>query len=425
MIASPYPFFQSLSREIAQMQTDYRNLVPLDSEGLKSVIKGLRQEYVPLLTDGAFANQLAIVRGHGKEGLMSVVLDFDSRALAFYSRFAVPVLSLDYKTEPHKYWSFILDIGTIIRVLGKIPVLTIGDAEWLLDSLVDFGLEKLNEVFAFNQDYLLQQRLMDKYLQYQFACDAEVDMPQTWMGDDKFWSEKPGLPFPVLMKERKGKSLFSETGKQAFEAYSWAELNAIRDEIGQNREVIVQQKVSDEGSEKMYSIGAYRDRANKKVVMFSSRRLRATREFGSTALAVSEPCPDGMKLAERYLNHIDYHGSCELEFIFDSRQQKLLLLELNPRLYKTQSLATHCGINLNHYALLNAMGKSLPAIPQQVYGPRWWLAWGDVANGIRQMQNGKLSFREFMKPLSFDFVNGVDELDDPLPGFVNLFNGKF
>jgi predicted ATP-grasp superfamily ATP-dependent carboligase len=424
MPASPYPFFQSLSREIAQMQFDYRNLVPLEPDGIKVAVKGLRQHYVPVLTDGAFANQLAIVRGHGKEGLMTIVLDFNPRALAFYSRYAVPVLSPDYKREPQMFWSFVFDTGKIIRSCGKTPVLTVGDAEWLLDSMIEFGLDKLSEVFALNQDYLLQQRLMDKLVQYQLAREAGVDMPETHQGEDAFDMDETGLSFPVLVKEQRGKKLFARKGIQAVEVFSRQELETVL-KGEKDFPLIVQQKVSDEGGEKMFSIGAFRDRQTGHSIVFSSRRIRATRTFGSTALSVSEPCPEGVAATKKYLDYMDYHGSCELEFIYDSRQEKLLLLELNPRLYKTQSLATHCGINFNHFALLVAMGKDLSAQPQQIFGPRWWLAWGDIADGIRKMQTGKLTFQEFMEPLSFDFVNGVDELDDPLPGFVNLFNAKF
>ena len=425
MIASPYSFFQSLSREIGQMQTDYRNLVALEQDEMQTAIRGLRQEYVPVLTDGAFANQLAIVRGHGKEGFMTVVLDADARALAFYSRFAIPVLSPDYKTNVVEFWSFVQTVGEKIRECGKTPILTVGDAEWLLDSMVEFGLQKLRQVYVFNQDYSLQQQLMDKYLQYQEAIKVEVDMPHTWEVDDQLLNTEEALPFPLLIKERRGKSLFAATGKQAFEVHSPGELKETVVNFARGVSLIAQQKISDDGRENMVSIGAYRDRKRQTTVMFSSRRLRGTREYGSTALAVSEPCPEGLEMARKFLDHIDYYGSCELEFIYDSKQKKLLLLELNPRLYKTQSLATHCGINFNYLALLNAMGKQLPGENNQIYGPRWWLAWGDVANGMRKLQNGEMSFRDFMEPLSFDFVNGVDELDDPLPGFVNLFNGKF
>ncbi len=407
------------------MQTDYRNLIPLDPDGMHTAIKGLRQNYVPVLTDGAFANQLAIVRGHGKEGLMTVVLDSEPRALTFFSRFAIPVLSPDYKTQSQDFWDFVFQTGQKIRDAGKIPVLTVGDAEWLLDSMIHFGLEKLNEVYVFNQDYHQQQQLMDKFRQYELAREAGVEMPHTWVADEAFWKTEPDLPYPVLLKERRGKKIFSDTGKQAFEVRSWGELLKVKKELNLEPGFMVQEKVSDEGKEKMFSIGAYRDRKSRKPVLFSSRRLRSTREFGSTALSVSEPCPLGLEMTEKLLNHIDYYGSCELEFIYNSDQKKLMFLELNPRLYKTQSLATHCGINLNYCAILNAMGKLLTEMPVQIYGPRWWLAWGDIAAGIRKMKDGEMSFREFMEPLSFDFINGVDELDDPLPGLVNFFNGKY
>ncbi|MGM0377066.1 MAG: hypothetical protein ACQEQ0_09840, partial [Bacteroidota bacterium] len=228
------------------------------------------------------------------------------------------------------------------------------------------------------------------------------------------------------IKERRGKKLFHATGQQAFEVNSWNEAGSVISEIAADvGGLLVQEKVSDDGHEHMYSIGAYCGHGRRPVALFSSERLRATRPLGSTALSVSVPCPEGVEMAARFLKKAGYYGSCEMEFIYDSRRNQLLFLELNNRLYKTQSLATHCGINLNHLALLDAMGKVKPPVPDQLYGPRWWLTWSDLASGIKKIHRGEMSFQELMSPLSFDFVNGIDELDDPLPGFVNLFGGNF
>lgn len=407
------------------MQADYRRMTPLDPDGLKAAVHGLRQSYVPVLTDGAFANQLAIVRGHGKEGFMTVVLDPDPSALAFYSRFAMPVQSPDYMSTPDDYWSFVLQIGESIRDAGKTPVLTVGDADYLLDSMMDFGPDRLAGVFAINQDYRLQQRLMDKYLQYRMAMESGLPVPSTWLADEAFLQEKPDLDFPVLVKERRGRKLFRQTGKQAFEAGSWEALEEILKASGQPGELLVQEKITDGGNENMYSIGAYCSRKRRPVAFFSALRLRPTRQFGSSVLSESSPCPDGVEMMSQFLKKAGYYGSCEMEFIYDSRRGQLLFLELNNRMYKIQSLATHCGINFNHLALLDAMEKSTPKPPQQMYGPKWWLPWSDIAMGIRKISRGEQSFREWVAPLSFDFVNGIDELDDPLPGFVNLFRGKF
>lgn len=426
MLSSPYPFFESLSREITQMQADYRHMKPLGVEEMAAAVRGLRQNYVPVLTDGAYANQLAIVRGHGREGYMTAVLDVDAEALAFYSRFSIPVRSPDYSESPAEFMDFLMDAGRRIRDTGKTPVLVVGDAETLLDGLLDFGMERLNEVFVLNQDYPLQAEFQDKFRQYELAREFDIPTPATWEVDDKLWKEKPELPFPVLVKERRGKELFRATGRQAFEASSWDELKRVVSGFPKGVEgLLVQEKITDEGQEHMYSIGAYCGRHRRPVALFSSQRLRATRPFGSTALSVSVPFPEGTGMADQFLRETRYYGSCELELIYDGHRKQLMFLELNNRLYKTQSLATHCGINLNHLALLDVMGKKSPPVPEQTYGPCWWLMESDLASGIRKMARGEMSFQEWMGPLSFDFVNGIDELDDPLPGFVNLFRGNF
>jgi predicted ATP-grasp superfamily ATP-dependent carboligase len=287
-------------------------------------------------------------------------------------------------------------------------------------------VDRLNEVFTLNQDYVLQAGLQDKYHQYELAVSFDIPTPATWAVDEQFLREKPDLPFPMLVKERRGKKLFRATGRQAFEVSSWEELENMISGVSENADgLLVQEKITDHGQEHMYSIGSYCGHDREPRALFSMKRLRSTRPFGSSALSESAPCPEGEELADRFLRHLRYYGNCEIEFIYDSERGQFLFLEINNRLYKIHSLATHCGINLSYLALLDAMGKTGPPLPEQIYGPRWWLMWYDIAAGVRRMMSGEMSFQQLMAPLSFDFVNGIDELDDPLPGFVNLFRGKF
>jgi len=86
-----------------------------------------------------------------------------------------------------------------------------------------------------------------------------------------------------------------------------------------------------------YSVSGFFDYANadKNVTIITSRVKSADLSFSSTASLVKTiPDPDNLKIrSHNILSKLNYSGPFELEFFFDTDENKYYVLELNPRFW--------------------------------------------------------------------------------------------
>jgi carbamoyl-phosphate synthase large subunit len=68
---------------------------------------------------------------------------------------------------------------------------------------------------------------------------------------------------------------------------------------------------------------------------------------------------DALKVSDMILKHIGWNGGCELEFIVESKSNKMYLLEINPRFPAWVYLATAAGQNLPDALLRMSLGESV------------------------------------------------------------------
>ena len=68
---------------------------------------------------------------------------------------------------------------------------------------------------------------------------------------------------------------------------------------------------------------------------------------------------EALKTSEKILEQIGWNGGCELEFIVESRTNKMYLLEINPRLPAWVYLATAAGQNLPDAILRMSLGENV------------------------------------------------------------------
>jgi len=68
---------------------------------------------------------------------------------------------------------------------------------------------------------------------------------------------------------------------------------------------------------------------------------------------------EALKISEMILKHIGWTGGCELEFIVETKTNKMYLLEINPRFPAWVYLATAAGQNLPDALLRMALGETV------------------------------------------------------------------
>lgn len=373
---------------------------------------------IPIVIPASFTNELGQIRGLGSQGLPVIAADYNAKALGFYSRYSIPYLVADYTSSEEAFVKGILKLGTALRASNKRGVLFIAGAEELLPIVNRFQSDLLDD-FIFTSNINLQLKHEDKWFQMQHASKAGLRVPETILWDTKTIIGKPeSLSYPVIVKGRSGKSFYKKFKMQAIRCNDSNEVHSFLNSC-KDIECLVQEEIPGAESD-LFTLGCYMSKNSEVLGIFTGRKIRNNREYGSCAMAISCKAPDVVEEGLNYLKTAGYHGACEIEFKRDERDGKLRFLEINNRLWKWHSLATACGVNLAYLQYLDAIGCSVKLSPNaQINDKRWWLAlmdsWVQMKRGISHPP----VLMNYLTSLRTNMVHGTMSLSDPLPGIIN------
>lgn len=389
----------------------------------KKLLK-FKDNFLPVIVSDPFCNGLGQVRSLGKEGIKSLVVSDCKSALSFYSRFAIPYLCSSFTKEPEKLIKDLLGLGQRLKELKIKPVLLVIPMEGLLSSLIK-NKEKLANFFYFSSDLDLQFFLEDKKNQFDLVEQAGLNLPKTLYLNSSLEIniKEIGLEFPFLVKGRKSKEFYARYHRQAIKVYNCEELNEIL-KVSSGLKLMLQEEIPGDDT-CLLTLGSYMSKTHLPLGVFTGYKLRSSRDYGTAAMAISALAPDVVKQGLYFLQSIKYHGASQIEFKRDARDNKLKFIEINNRLWKWHSLSTYCGVNLTYLQFKDAIGQKITSSLEQKNGKRWWLPLSDTKNSLRRVLKKEMQLSDFIKTLSFDFIDGVGGVSDPLPGIINFFSFKW
>lgn len=378
------------------------------------------QEFVPVIMPAVFTNGLGQVRALGKKGIKSLAVSPDPKELTLYSRFTVAYKIADPREKEELFITELLEIG---KKLGGRGILFLAGTENYLPFLWNHKEEvRKNFVLPFSMETIFY--LEDKENQIKAAKEAGLHVSPTLFlkSGEPFESiELDDIEFPIFVRaKQRVKEFYAKFGTQGFRAASPLELKKIVD-LCQDFPLIIQDYIPGPDSYR-YFLGSYISESHKPLGVFTYRIIRPVRQYGSCALCISCEAPevllDGLKL----LDYVKYHGPSDIAFKFDSRDGEFKFIEINNRFWKAHSLAVACGVNLPYLQYLDAIGQApSSSLPKQVNGKRWWLPWLDMWICGKMILKGEMRLYDYVRTLSFDFVDGVGSWSDPMPGLVNFF----
>ncbi|MFH1357410.1 MAG: hypothetical protein ABII18_09805 [bacterium] len=376
--------------------------------------------FVPVVVPSSFTNELGQIRGLGSQKLPVIAVDHHPKALGFYSRYSIPFLVSDYKQNPEHFIKDLLLLGKELLSLGKKGVLFLAGAEELL-PIVNQYYTDLKEVFIFTSDVKKQFEYEDKWIQYIRATEAGLIIAKVLLWDGlSVKGDLELLNYPVIIKARRGKQFYHLFKTQAVQCASPNEvINFLEKCCGMD--CLIQEEIV--GPETgLFTLGCYMSKGCKPLGIFTGRKIRNNREYGSCAMAISCDAPEISEQGLRYLKTINYHGACEIEFKYDTQKSKFTFLEINNRLWKWHSLATACGVNLTYLQYLDAIGEPIDLThEQQIQGKRWWLALMDSWIQSKRILKQPKQYMNFLKSLRLNAIHGIGSWKDPLPGIINFF----
>jgi len=300
-----------------------------------------RQNKKPgIIVLGGHVQALNIIRILGRTGVPAIIIDSTYRNLARHSKFCHNF----YKIPDKDLSSFIFKL----KEENKYP-------KWFIFPTNDFHVNILSKNKELLEPYFniaadswnVTEKCYNKRLTYEIASSLNIPIPKTWMPDSLDEIEFDKINFPCIVKPAVMHTFYKQSGKKVFLSKTEEELKSNYQKainIVPANEIIIQEVIPGDNYHQ-YSACFLFD-GSKSLLSLTARRARQhPLDFGN-ATTYAEIIEDSriVNYAEQILKEINYHGLCEVEFKFDTRDAKYKFFEINPRTWKWHSIAAKARI---------------------------------------------------------------------------------
>jgi D-aspartate ligase len=269
--------------------------------------------------------------------------------------------------------------------------------------------------------------LYDKRLTHLLAKEHEIPIPETYNPHNLADLASLSLSYPIVLKPAISKHFMAATKKKAYRADSEEELTGLYQTMAgiiDPSEILIQELIPGR-AENLYSfVGFFKHGVP--VAGLSARRPRQhPMEFGRASTFVeSVDLPELGVLATQLLTGIAFSGLAEVEFMYDQKDGRFELLEVNPRIWGWHTITIHAGLELPYLAYADAIGKDVT--PGSLRGDvKWVRLVTDVTTVVPEILSGRLPFRQYLASMSGNLTFAVLSLSDPLPFLADLFLGPY
>jgi len=391
-----------------------------------------------VLLTGADYRALGAARSLGRQGVPVAVLRKSDQLLASFSRyvgrfFTWPRCDGDVNEG---YLKYLLELAENHDLKG-----------WFLfptdDDMVKFVArhrDQLSEHFLLaTPSWEELQWACDKRLLHDLADRLEIHHPQTFYPKSRAELQELACTFPVIIKPALHDSINSRPGQQPTQASAkgktskltvdkaWrvddresllAEYDRACTQIP--AELIMIQELVPGWGDAQYSYAAL-CRRGEPVAALTARRLRQyPMDFGRMSTYVETiDEPEVARISKKLLRELDYTGLVEVEFKWDHRDGKFKLLDVNPRIWGWHTLGARAGVDFSYLFWRLLRGEPVADLLGRP-GVGWMYPTADLTVAVKEILCGRLSLREYLRPLGAPLEMAIFVSDDPMPGLLAL-----
>jgi predicted ATP-grasp superfamily ATP-dependent carboligase len=231
--------------------------------------------------------------------------------------------------------------------------------------------------------------------------------------------------FPCVLKPATRSRRFAGIGRsqKALRLESRSELEGLLTLIeGYETDFVLQTAI--EGAEdRIVSYHAYIRPGGQVVADFTGRKLRtAPRLYGFSSYVEITNDEEVRRVGRAVLEKLDFSGAVKIDFKRDVRDDRLYLLEINPRFNLWHHAAAVAGVSIPALVYRDCVepGSVLQPVRSARPGVRW-VSLRDDARAFREYRAaGELSLGRWLAQMATVDVNEGLLLRDPLPGLAEL-----
>ncbi len=371
----------------------------------------------PAIVLGMTVNGLGVVRSLARQGIKVYALDSDKSLVSLHTGYAKCLYCPDVAHNPGNFKDFLLNLTDTLG--GKAILFPTGDN---YNEFVNLYREELapSLMFALPSQEIMD-KLLDKKGQYELARQAGVPIPETYFpkNDAEIERISPRLRYPVILKGLKTRSwrekfgdkkaVVVDTKEDLLKAYQFLKNT---DQI----EPIIQEIINGDDT-RHFKICAYLDRESRPLLTFTLQKIRQYPcDFGIGSCVVSRWEPEVAYMGMKFLKAIKYWGVGSIEFKRDTRDNRLKMIEINPRFWAQNSLPDTCGQNFALTAYLDILGEHLEPQTEFKEGVKWIAFNADRASFKGYLKQKRITWGKWLTSLfNGSKIWAVWAFDDPLP----------
>jgi predicted ATP-grasp superfamily ATP-dependent carboligase len=182
---------------------------------------------------------------------------------------------------------------------------------------------------------------------------------------------------------------------------------------------MVQEIIPGDGCQQFSSCVFFKD-GHALASMEAQRWRQHPPEFGRAATFVeSINLPIVTEITLNFLKAINYYGLAEIEYKFDSRDQKYKLLDVNARTWGFHSLGAPAGVDFAYLLYADQVGDPVE-ICRGRPGVGWIRMLTDLPTSLSGMLGGDLGVGTFLRSLQGPRVESVFSAEDILPTLAEI-----
>jgi D-aspartate ligase len=371
-----------------------------------------------VLVMGADYRALGVVRSLGRRGIPVWIINQGGHLVAAASRYVRRRLSWPAGGDREKV-DFLLALCATYKLNG-----------WMLIPTDDYTVGLVSgyhETLAgkYQQTVPAWEKLRwacDKRLLHELAAKLQVHQPWTVCPSSQEELAEIDCPFPVILKPAVRLQPSSLAIPKAWLAEDRNSLLTRYKEASAllSPENLIIQEIVPGGGEAQFSYAALCKDGRSLASIVARRTRQFPRDFGQLSTYVETvDAPEVIEPAERLLSAIRFTGLAEVEFKKDSRDGRLKVLDINPRVWGWHTLSRRAGVDFPYLLWLLARGEPVPHLHGRT-GERWVHLSADLRMAIEEIFEGRLSLWNYLQSIRGPLESAIFSWEDPLPGIFDL-----
>lgn len=268
-------------------------------------------------------------------------------------------------------------------------------------------------------DWPIVRLFAEKRRTHELAERLGIPVPRTLYPGDGVRLDALDLEFPVIVKPVSRDPFYALTRRKAVRADDARELARVWEwasSVVPPSELMVQELIPG-GAGALYSLGCDFAEARLQGWVVVRRMRQHPMDFGhATTLAETVDIPELEALGTHLLQGSGYEGLAEVEFMFDRRDGRYKLLEVNPRIWGWHTLAIGAGVDLPFRCYQRAMGHSEAVAETFTTGVKWLRPITDLPTSLGEIAHRRMGLREYLASVRGPKVLApAPSWDDPAP----------